>query len=162
MSTAKEQRVWWGLLAFLALCLGVEVSAAQFTASSVHTWYPTLVKPAWTPPNWMFGPVWTVLYALMAVAAWIVWRSTGGIRRKPWPFVAFFVQLILNFSWSMLFFGLQQPLSALFDIIALWIALAITIILFHREQRLAAWLLYPYLAWVTYATALNAWIVWYN
>lgn len=117
-------------------------------------WYAGLQKPDFTPPNWVFGPAWTTLYTLMAVAAWLVWRA----RRitDVWPALAMFlVQLALNGAWSALFFGAQWPEAALVDLIALDLAVAVTVVLFWRVRRLAGVLLIPYLLWIGYATALN-------
>ena len=139
----------------LGLCLGVGALGAWTTAGSVATWYPTLVKPAWNPPSWVFGPVWTALYLGMAVAAWLVWRAAGwrgSSRALGW----FAAQLALNAAWSPLFFGLRSPAAAFLDIAALWVAIVATIAAFFRVSRPAAALLLPYLAWVSFAAALNA------
>lgn len=150
-----------GLAVFLALAFGVAWTASAFTLAEIPTWYAGLNKPAWTPPNWLFGPVWTVLYALMAVAAWRVWRS-GPAARTALPLAVWGVQLALNFAWSLLFFGRHDIGWALADIAALWLAIAATIALFGRIDRPAAWMLVPYLVWVSYATALNAAILGMN
>ena len=117
-------------------------------------WYASLKKPSWHPPNWVFGPVWTELYAMMAVAAWLVWRQ-GDFAGQALPIAAFLVQLVLNALWSWLFFGLKTPGMAFAEIVALWVAIATTLLLFRRPSATAAWLLAPYLAWVTFATLLN-------
>jgi tryptophan-rich sensory protein len=120
---------------------------------SVKEWYPTLDKPGWTPPAVLFGPVWTVLYVMMAIAAWVVWRD-GKTPRTA--LVLFFFQLLLNVAWSFLFFGLRMPGLALIDIFILWFAILATIIAFAFNSRAAALLMIPYLAWVSFAVALNA------
>lgn len=125
------------------------------TRPALETWYGGLAKPAWTPPDWVFGPVWTLLYAMMAVAAWLVWRRAGWDGARA-ALVLYFVQLGLNFLWSPLFFGLRSPGLGLVDIAALVCVLAATVIAFLRVDRLAGWLMAPYLAWVGYAAALNA------
>ena len=114
-------------------------------------WYAALVKPAWNPPAWIFGPAWTVLYTLMAVAAWLVWKRNG------WrlPLMLYCLQLALNAAWTPIFFGAHELGWALIEIIALWIAILLTLLSFRRVSTPAAWLLAPYLAWVTFATALN-------
>lgn len=145
-------RQWLVLAGFLALCLIVGGLGGYVTAPSVVEWYPTLVKPSWQPPNWLFGPVWTVLYIMMAVAAWLVWK-VGNARSALTLWGA---QLLLNFAWSFLFFGARSPGLALIDIIALWLAISATIFAFSFKSRLAAFLMVPYLCWVSFALALNA------
>jgi|GEM_PF-228620 tryptophan-rich sensory protein len=117
-------------------------------------WYPTLTKPAWTPPDWVFGPVWTLLYILMAVAAWLVWRKAGFAGARL-ALVLYFVQLALNAAWSGLFFGLRSPAAGLVDILLLWMVIAATLVAFARHSAVAAGLLVPYFVWVSYAAALN-------
>jgi benzodiazapine receptor len=117
-------------------------------------WYTDLAKPTWTPPNWLFGPVWTILYILMAVAAWLVWRHREhpGARSALGSYV---VQLILNGLWSWIFFGQQRIGLALLDLLVLWIAVLATLILFWRVRRSCGLLLLPYLVWITFAGVLN-------
>ncbi|MBD3367161.1 MAG: tryptophan-rich sensory protein [Candidatus Eisenbacteria bacterium] len=117
-------------------------------------WYAALVKPAWTPPNAVFGPVWTILYVLMGVAAWLVWRRAGfsEARGPLWLFIA---QLVLNALWSCIFFGAHELLPAFVEIVVLWVAIAVTLVWFWRVVPAAGLLLVPYLAWVTFASALN-------
>ena len=125
------------------------------TASGVETWYPTLIKPSFNPPSWVFGPVWTVLYILMGVAAFLVWRKgleTEGVKRA---LALFAVQLALNGLWSILFFGLQQPGLAFGEILILWLAIVLTFRAFRTVEPAAGWLLIPYLAWVSFAAVLN-------
>lgn len=132
------------------------------TSSSLTDWYPTLQKPAWTPPNWVFGPVWTALYLMMGFAAWRVWMV--GLLNRPvrLALILFGVQLALNLGWSLLFFGLQRPLLGLVDIVVLDVVLTITLIAFLRVDRLAGFLLAPYLMWSWFATALNSSLWWLN
>ncbi len=137
------------LAGWLVLCFGAATIGARFKPGE---WYAALRKPAWNPPAWLFAPVWTMLYAMMAVAAWLVWRETG-VSREVGLFV---LQLVLNALWSWLFFGLHRPGLALADIVALWLAILATHVAFDHVRPLAAWLLLPYLAWVTFAAALNA------
>ncbi len=118
-------------------------------------WYFALKKPSWTPPWYIFGPVWTLLYALMGISAWMVWAKLGGFSGNPRPLVIFLVQLSLNAAWSPLFFGLRSPGAALADITLLWLALLFTVRAFWKADRAAAALLVPYLAWTTFAFALN-------
>ena len=127
------------------------------TFRNVREWYPSLVKPAWNPPNWLFAPVWTALYVLMGVAIWRVWRG-GSPAASPLVRV-YFVQLFLNALWSVLFFGLKQPAWALADIGVLWILLAWLQAGLGRADRVAGALWLPYVLWVSFATALNVAIV---
>jgi benzodiazapine receptor len=138
-----------GLAGWLVLCFGAAALGARFRPG---TWYAGLRKPAWNPPNWLFAPVWTVLYAMMAVAAWLVWRHTGLSSEGA----LFVLQLALNAAWTWLFFGIKRPALALVDIIVLWLAIGATIVAFWNVQLLPGVLLVPYLAWVTFAAALNA------
>lgn len=149
--TAARPRAGWALLGWVALCF-----AAAATGAFVSTkgWYEGLLKPSWNPPAWVFGPVWTLLYAMMAVAAWLVWREGGWARQKK-PLRLFLVQWALNAAWTPIFFGFHQIGPALAEIMLLWIMLVLTINAFVQVSRVAAVLLLPYLAWVSFATALN-------
>lgn len=147
-------RDWIALLIFVAICFAVAASGSAFTTGSVKTWYPGLLKPVGTPPSWVFGPVWSTLYLLMATSAWLVWRQR--IHENVSLTLALFAaQLILNGLWSYIFFGLRQPGAALIEIVVLWLAIAVTTMRFSEHSRLAFWLMTPYLAWVTYASYLN-------
>lgn len=139
---------WGVLIVFLALSLAAASSGALFPPGA---WYAGLAKPAWTPPDWLFPPVWTLLYVAMALAAWVVWRRAGFGA----AILAYLIQLVLNALWSWLFFGLHQPLYGLIDIVALWLAIAVTLVLFLPASRLAALLMAPYLLWVSFAGVLN-------
>ncbi|WP_341894848.1 TspO/MBR family protein [Ferrovibrio terrae] len=145
----------------LIACFAISGLGGAITAGPVKSWYPTLAKPALTPPDLAFPIVWTLLYALMAIAAWLVWRSAG-LRRARGALTMFGIQLLLNLAWSALFFGLQRPDLALAEIAILWAAIATTATLFWRHDRRAALLLAPYLAWVSFAVWLNAAIWWLN
>ena len=139
------------LAGFLGANGVVALLSGLATASSVRSWYPALAKPSWTPPPWVFGPAWTLLYTLTAVAGWLVWRRAGwGVA-----LAAFGVQLLLNAAWSFCFFGARSPLAGVLDIVLLWTAIVVTLERFRRVDRAAAWLLAPYLMWVTFAAALN-------
>ena len=140
-----------GLAGWLALCFCAAALSAIFMPAE---WYASLKKPSWNPPGWIFGPVWTALYAMMAVAAWLVWRR-GGFAAQRGPLMLFLTQLALNAAWTPLFFGLRRPGVAFAEILLLWLAIAWTIGIFWRVHRVAAWLLAPYLAWVSFAAALN-------
>ena len=140
-----------GLLVWLALSLTAAGMGGLFLPGE---WYAALRKPAWNPPNWIFGPVWAVLYIAMAVAAWLVWKRGGfGSQRKALSL--FLTQLLFNALWSPLFFGLRSPALALANILLLWLALLGTIVAFWRARPIAGAILVPYLAWVSFATALN-------
>jgi translocator protein len=139
----------------LALWLFLSFSAAWFGSRfEPGLWFAELQKPAWNPPSWVFGPVWTVLYLMMGIAAWLVWLK-GGIRAQLSPLLLFLLQLLLNGLWSWIFFGLQRPGLALIDIVALWILIGLTTVAFWRTRRAAGLLFIPYWLWVTFATALN-------
>jgi benzodiazapine receptor len=148
---------WLMLIVFFAVCLGAGGLGSFFTASSVRDWYPKLRKPAGTPPSWIFGPVWTTLYLLMAVSAWLVWREYG--RGALPALLIFFAQLALNIAWSGIFFGSRMPGVAFVEIVILWLAILFTIFVFYFLVPLAALLLVPYVLWVTYASYLN-WGIW--
>ncbi|TXH75093.1 MAG: tryptophan-rich sensory protein [Lysobacteraceae bacterium] len=135
----------------MMLCFATALPAAWFPPGE---WYLALNKPSWHPPTWVFGPVWSTLYVMMAVSAWSVWRR-GGFARQSLPLAMFLVQLVLNAAWSPLFFGLQHPGVALIEILVLWLAILATLVIFRRVHRPAAWLLVPYLAWVSFAAVLN-------
>lgn len=147
----------------LAICvMGCElvgITSSVFTVDAIPTWYATLNKPFFSPPNWIFGPVWTILYAVMGVAVFLIWQSnkkiTPGIRHALTLFV---IQLVLNFFWSLLFFGLQSPELALVEIGALWISIFLTIRAFYPISKTAAYLMLPYILWVSFAMVLNLFI----
>jgi translocator protein len=144
------------LAAFVALTFSAAGIAAAFTARSVRTWYPGLRKPRGNPPASYFGPVWTFLYFLMTIAAWNVWRVGGSWDGATNAITIFLIQLALNAAWSAIFFGLRSPALALAEILLLLAAILATILAFWRISPLSGALLLPYLAWVTYATYLNA------
>ena len=143
-------------LGAILVCEAVGLLAGWATQTSVTTWYPTLAKPGFTPPNWVFAPVWTLLYALMGLAAFLVWRRGFQHPRVRNALVVFAVQLALNAGWSFAFFGARSPALGLVVILLLWGTLAWTLDRFFRIRTAAGGLLVPYLAWVTYALALNA------
>jgi benzodiazapine receptor len=125
------------------------------TAPSIATWYQGLNKPAWNPPNWVFGPVWTLLYILMGVAAWLVWRQGWGNPQVQVALAIFGIQLLLNLFWSLIFFGLRSPGWAVLEIVVLWGFILATAVQFYRLETIAGLLLIPYQLWVTFAAALN-------
>lgn len=144
------------LAAFAAGALG---SFATF--QNVRTWYPTIAKPAWTPPSWVFGPVWTCLYVAMGVAAWRAWRGAAAVEARA-VLRLYAAQLVLNALWSILFFGLRQPGLAFFEILLLWALLVALLPRLWRADRVAGLLWAPYVGWVTFASALNGAIWWLN
>lgn len=139
------------LVGMVAVCLGVAGIGGLATAPNIPTWYAGLAKPAWTPPGWIFGPVWSFLYLSMAVAAWLVWRRGNALV----PLTLFAVQLTFNMAWSWLFFGLHNPSAAFVDIVLLWVAITATMLAFWLRSTLAGLLFVPYLAWVSFAVLLN-------
>ena len=147
-----------GLAGFVALCLAVAAVGGAVTATSVGSWYPTLAKPAFNPPDWLFAPVWTTLYLMIAFAGWRVWRLRGwtGPRGLDPALLAWALQLALNLCWSFVFFGARMIGAALVEIAVLFVAIVATGWLFWRVDRLGAWLLLPYAAWVGFAAVLNA------
>jgi tryptophan-rich sensory protein len=142
------------LVGFLAACFSAALVGSAFTAPSIPEWYESLYKPFFTPPSWLFGPVWTALYLAIAFAGFLVWRARS-VSKTTLPLTLFGVQLVLNALWSVLFFGLRSPGVALVEIVVLWAAILATLLLFRRISRLAGWLLTPYLAWVAFAGLLN-------
>lgn len=153
-AAAKSLKPWQALVAFLVACYAVSAVGTLSAVSAIPTWYVALNKPSFNPPNWIFGPVWTVLYTLMAIAAWLVWRTAPSPRRTA-ALVLFAIQLLLNFHWTPIFFYFHGIAFALVIILLLWLAILVTAIFFWPLSRPAAWMMLPYLAWVSFATALN-------
>ena len=153
MFVLSKQKQIVGFISWLTLCF---VAAAIGAVASVEakSFYGALTQPTWAPPSWVFGPVWTALYALMAIAAWLVWRANGFAAKRT-ALVIFIVQLVVNALWSWLFFAWYLGALAFVDIILLWILIAITLVAFWRANPLAGALLIPYLLWVSFAAVLN-------
>ncbi|MCC4609910.1 TspO/MBR family protein [Xanthomonas campestris] len=149
----SKKTQWLGLLGWLALCYAV-AGLGALASIQAASFYAELQRPAWAPPGWLFGPVWTALYGMMAVAVWLVWRR-GGWAGARLALRMFVLQLALNGLWSWLFFAWHIGAWAFADIVLLWLTLAATIGLFAKRNSVAAWLLVPYLAWVSFAAALN-------
>ena len=147
------------LVLCLALCLGVGAVGAVATYPEIPTWYAGLAKPSWTPPNWAFPVVWNTLYVAMGVSLWMLWERTPPSPERSTAIGLFVLQLALNAAWSPVFFKLHQTRLALAIIVAMIVAVAATIGKAWNVHRAAAWLLVPYLAWITYASTLNAGIV---
>lgn len=150
------------ILIAVALCFGLGTLSGVSTISAIQDWYVHLNKPFFTPPNWLFGPAWTILYILIGVAAGLVWHKGTDNPLVKSALGLFVAQFILNLAWSPIFFGMKQPLIALVVIVLLWILILWTILRFRKVDNLAAGLMVPYLLWVTFATALNAAIVYLN
>ncbi len=131
------------------------IIGSVFTAPSIPTWYAVIIKPSFNPPSWVFAPVWTTLFALMGIAAFIIWKKGLNHRNVKIALVIFIGQLILNTLWSIIFFGLHSPGAALIEIIFLWLAILAVIIAFYKISKSAAWLMLPYILWVTFAVYLN-------
>lgn len=139
----------------IALPLLAGLIGSFFTAPAIDSWYQYLAKPSFSPPNWIFGPVWTLLYILMGIAFYLVWQSGFENKKKKIALLIFAIQLALNSLWSILFFGLENPFWALNEIICLWIFILATLVLFWKIKKSAGWLLFPYLVWVSFAAVLN-------
>lgn len=145
----------WKLVVSIVACLAAGAIGSIFTRQTITTWYATLEKPAFQPPNWLFAPVWTLLYVLMGVAAFLVWRKGLENRQVKIALIAFLIQLVLNALWSVVFFGLESPVYGLIVIAVLWAAILFTTLSFYRISRVAGGLMLPYLLWVTFAAVLN-------
>lgn len=146
----------WKLVVSIVACLAAGAIGSVFTRQAIPTWYATLEKPAFSPPNWLFAPVWTLLYIMMGVAAFLVWRKGLENRQVRIALIVFLVQLVLNTLWSVVFFGLESPLYGVVVIAALWLAILFTVLKFYRISLAASVLMWPYLLWVTFATVLNS------
>lgn len=143
------------LIVAIAIPLIIGLSGGAFTASAIPTWYAQLQKPSWQPPNWLFGPVWTTLYLLMGIALYLVWKSNAVQSYRQTAFILFAIQLTLNFFWSIIFFNQHQIGWAMAEILVLWISILLTIFSFGKINQTAAWLLVPYISWVSFAAILN-------
>ena len=144
------------LVFFIVISQLAGIVGSVFTISSIPTWYSTLQKPSFSPPNWVFGPAWIILYLLMGISAFLVWSKD---KRTKTALRIFICQLVLNALWSIIFFGFHNPFWAFIEIIALWLAILATILSFYRISRSAAYLLLPYILWVSFASVLNLSIV---
>lgn len=141
------------LLASIAICNAAGLFGTIFTFDAIKNWYADLVKPVFSPPNWVFGPVWTILYVLMGISLYLVWEKSKNYREY---YVSFFViHLVLNAAWSYVFFGLENPFWAFVNIIILWIMIVAMVVMYYRISKWASILLVPYLLWVSFASVLN-------
>ncbi len=139
----------------VAIPLIVGGASGFFTVTDVDSWYQTINKPVWNPPNWIFGPVWTTLYVLMGIALFIIWKSDTSTELKKIAFVLFAIQLVFNFFWSFIFFNQHLVGWALIEMTVLWVFILLTIFSFAQVDKIAAWLLVPYISWVSFALILN-------
>lgn len=162
MTSRKKESIDWKLLIWaIVLCQLAGVIGTIFTMEAIPTWYADLVKPSFNPPNWVFGPVWTILYTLMGVSLYGIWKANPSLG-KGFAEKLFYTQLILNSAWSIIFFGIKSPLLALFEIAVLWVIILLTILAANRISSYAGKVLIPYILWVSFATLLNASIVLLN
>ncbi len=151
------------ILLFVVTCIAVGYLSGMATQSSVTTWFPTLIKPSFNPPSWVFAPVWSMLYIMMGIAAGLVWNRIDYEREVVRKALLFFViQLILNALWSILFFGMKNPFLAFIEIILLWLMIYETYVKFGKIDKIAGYLFIPYLLWVSFAAVLNGSIWWLN
>lgn len=146
------------LVVSILVCQGAGIVGALFTTPAISTWYQTLKKPWFTPPNWAFSPVWITLFVLMGISLYLVWHKGFTLHQVKISFAVFAIQLILNILWSAAFFGLRSPSSGLIVIVILWVFILLTILSFYRVSPVAAYLLIPYIAWVSVAAALNYYV----
>ena len=153
-STLTTAQRWIGLIVILIVCQATGGLGAIATTPQIDTWYAQLNKPSWNPPPWVFGPVWTTLFVLMGIAAWLVWKQ-GGFKAARLPLSLFGMQLLLNLAWSWIFFHFHAMGIAFFELLALWVAIAACIATFWNKSKVGAMLLLPYLAWVSFAGLLN-------
>lgn len=145
----------WKLAICILICQFTGIISGLLTTTQNNVWFNTIVKPSWNPPGYLFGPVWTVLYLLMAISLWIVWKSDSNESMKQEAMLFFAAQLFLNFWWTILFFKFHSPLWAFVDILIMIVIIFITIFRFSEISKTAAWLLVPYISWVCFAALLN-------
>ncbi len=143
------------LFSSLFICISVVLLGSIFTQPSIETWYVDLIKPAFNPPNWIFGPIWTILYIMMAIAVFYIWKEIHKHKKAKIAFWIFWGHLLLNFLWSVLFFGLHNILFAFIDIVLLFVVLIYLVYLFSKINKIAGNLLIPYAAWIAFAMILN-------
>jgi tryptophan-rich sensory protein len=144
---------WMKLILSLVIPQVVAGLSGYFTITGIGSWYRQINKPSWNPPDWVFGPVWTTLYIMMGIALYLVWKSE--LKNKKNAITQWSIQLLFNFFWSIIFFNLHQPGWAFAELVLLWVFILLTIVAFSKISKVAAWLLVPYIAWVTFAGILN-------
>ena len=155
MQTTNKLSTTWKFIIAIVLCEGVGIISGLLASTNNNLWFETLNKPTWNPPAYLFGPVWTTLYLLMGISLGIIWNNNSTEPNKRKAYFLFAIQLILNFWWSIIFFHFHSPAFALLDIILMVVIIIITIFTFSSFSKLAAWLLVPYIAWVSFASILN-------
>lgn len=153
--TQKTGFRYWPLVISLVITLSIGAVASFFTVPQIAGWYVHLNKPSFNPPNWLFGPVWTLLYIMIAIAAYLVWKRRADSVAYAYAEYVYIFQLLFNFSWSIVFFGMHKIFLALIVIALLWVSIIVLIFLFGKISKVAAWLLVPYLLWVSFASLLN-------
>jgi len=146
---------WLRLILSIVICQAAGFIGSLFTSRSIPTWYASLKRPSFAPPNWVFSPVWITLFVMMGISLYLVWRMLSRGQKVRTALILFAVQLVLNMLWSILFFGLQSPFAAFIEIVVLWMAILLTIIVFFRASLIGAVLLIPYILWVSFAAVLN-------
>ncbi|MCB9802974.1 tryptophan-rich sensory protein [Candidatus Nomurabacteria bacterium] len=146
---------WPKLLLSIIICQGAGLLGSVFTTSEINAWYRGIIKPSFNPPNWIFGPVWTLLFLLMGFALYLIWQEDFKKKKVQLAWAIFIGQLVLNVFWSVLFFGLHNPGAAFVEIIILWLAILTNIYYFYQVKKTAAYLLLPYILWVSFAAILN-------
>ena len=155
MNTSKTISPIWKLIISILICETTGIASGLIANTGMNPWFETLTKPSWNPPAFLFAPVWIFLYLLMGISLWLIWKSAATVPQKSKAIILFFLQLFLNFWWSIIFFKFHSPAFALVDIILMLILILLTIISFSKHSKPAAWLLVPYIAWVSFATILN-------
>lgn len=155
ITATTDKRRWWLLVLCIVICEVTGIISGLLSNTRDNPWFDTIAKPSWNPPDAVFGPVWTLLYLLMGIALWVVWFDKPDGKSKTPAITVFAVQLLLNFLWSIIFFRMQSIFGALIDIILLDVLIVVTMVLFSRHSKIAAYLLVPYLLWVLFATYLN-------
>lgn len=143
------------LIVSIVLTVGIGSLGGIFTAVEIQGWFLHLNKPSWNPPNWLFAPVWTCLYVMMGISFYLIWKAKVDADTKTWAIIIFIAQFALNFLWSFIFFKQHQVGWAFIEIVVMWLAILCSIIAFSRINKTAAWLLVPYISWVSFAAMLN-------
>lgn len=155
MNTSKTISLIWKLIISILICETTGITSGLIANTGMNAWFDALNKPSWNPPAFLFAPVWTFLYLLMGISLWLIWKSAAPVPQKSNAIILFSLQLFLNFWWSIIFFKFHSPAVALVDIILMLILILLTIISFSKLSKPAAWLLVPYIVWVSFATILN-------
>ena len=146
---------YFRLIVSIVICQAAGFIGSFSTRNSITTWYKGLEKPSFNPPNWIFAPVWTLLYLLMGISLYLAWMGKADSDIKNYAMFVFGIQLVLNTAWSIIFFGFQSPMWGFIEIIFMWVSIAATIFMFYKISPTAAYLLVPYLLWVSFASVLN-------